>query len=102
MTDNVWHTIKLNPQSELELYKMSAEFTNAVCKFYRLLPIGYILTVYANIPYLLGSVIVEKNFHKILIIQANINSLSYRILRYLLLTSAVQSVHCVYCHNVGY
>jgi len=59
---NVWHTMKLKLQSEIDMYKLSAEFTNAVCKFWRLLPIGYILIVYATIPHLLDSVIVRKLF----------------------------------------
>jgi len=93
ITENVWHTIKLKLQSEIDMYKMRAEFTNAVCKFWRLLPIGYILTVYANIPHLLGLVIKGNFFLKMLTIRGKISSFSYTILWFLLLTSGAHFAH---------
>jgi len=45
ITENALRTIKLKLQSETGMYKMCTEFTNTVCKFSRLLPIGHILNL---------------------------------------------------------
>ena len=46
--ENIWHTTKLKLLTETDMYKLSAEFTNAVCKCWGLLPIGCILNVLCN------------------------------------------------------
>ena len=48
ITVNVRPTTRLKLQSETDVYRLSAEYTNAVCKCWGLLPIGYILIVLCN------------------------------------------------------
>jgi len=49
-------------QSENDMVKTRAELTNTVCRIWRWLPVGYILSLYASIPCLRGSGIVGKRF----------------------------------------